>query len=217
MPASNEPAFKLSNSEVSGAAAAVMTTVHWIQVIEPLRFRPVKTLDFMTGATMKFMQRNMERMGMLLVLLAGCSATNSIDYGKVSLVDVSGTVTLDGQPLAAAVITFEDPSTGNFSFARTDASGQYTLQFDSEKDGVTPGNKVVRLSTTRSILGLRGEEGEETGESPSEGSAKPAGRQQELVPDCYNAKSKLNVEITAASGTVDFDLKSDCSTSSAKQ
>ncbi len=166
---------------------------------------------------MKFMQRNMKRMGIPAILLAGCSATNSIDYGKVSLVDVSGTVTLDGQPLAAAVITFEDPSTGNFSFARTDASGQYTLQFDSEKDGVTPGRKVVRLSTTRSILGLRGEEGEETGESPSEGSAKPAERKQELVPDCYNTTSKLNVEITTESGTVDFDLKSDCSTTSGKQ
>lgn len=166
---------------------------------------------------MKYLLGNRDRISILAVLLAGCSATNSIDYGKISLVDVSGTVTLDGQPLAAAVITFEDPATGNFSFARTDASGQYTLQFDSEKDGVTPGNKVVRLSTTRSILGLRGEEGEETGESPSEGSAKPADRQQELVPDCYNTKSKLNVEITTASGTVDFDLKSDCSTSSAKQ
>ena len=185
--------------------------------VEPRDFGTVDILDFTSGAMMKFMQRNMKRMGIPAILLAGCSATNSIDYGKVSLVDVSGTVTLDGQPLAAAVITFEDPSTGNFSFARTDASGQYTLQFDSEKDGVTPGRKVVRLSTTRSILGLRGEEGEETGESPSEGSAKPAERKQELVPDCYNTTSKLNVEITTESGTVDFDLKSDCSTTSAKQ
>ncbi|MEN9554035.1 MAG: hypothetical protein RLZZ232_321 [Planctomycetota bacterium] len=185
--------------------------------VEPRDFGTVDILDFTSGAMMKFMQSNMKRMGISAILLAGCSATNSIDYGKVSLVDVSGTVTLDGQPLAAAVITFEDPSTGNFSFARTDASGQYTLQFDSEKDGVTPGRKVVRLSTTRSILGLRGEEGEETGESPSEGSAKSAERKQELVPDCYNTTSKLNVEITTESGTVDFDLKSDCSTTSAKQ
>jgi hypothetical protein len=185
--------------------------------VEPRDFGTVDILDFTSGAMMKFMQSNMKRMGISAILLAGCSATNSIDYGKVSLVDVSGTVTLDGQPLAAAVITFEDPSTGNFSFARTDASGQYTLQFDSEKDGVTPGRKVVRLSTTRSILGLRGEEGEETGESPSEGSAKSAERRQELVPDCYNTTSKLNVEITTESGTVDFDLKSDCSTTSAKQ
>lgn len=185
--------------------------------VEPRDFGTVDILDFTSGAMMKFMQSNMKRMGISAILLAGCSATNSIDYGKVSLVDVSGTVTLDGQPLAAAVITFEDPSTGNFSFARTDASGQYTLQFDSEKDGVTPGRKVVRLSTTRSILGLRGEEGEETGESPSEGSAKSAERKQELVPDCYNTTSKLNVEITTESGTVDFDLKSDCSTTSGKQ
>lgn len=162
------------------------------------------------------MLRSTERLGLLAILLTGCSASNSIDYGKVSLVDVSGTVTLDGQPLIAAVITFEDPATGNFSFARTDTAGQYTLQFDSEKDGVTPGQKVVRLSTTRSMLGLRGEVGEEAGEASTEGEG--AGqRKQELVPDCYNGKSKLQVEITPSSGTIDFELKSDCSTTAAKQ
>lgn len=149
------------------------------------------------------------------LVLSGCSATNSIDYGKVSLVGVSGTVTLDGQPLAAAVITFEDAASGNFSFARTNSSGEYTLQFDSEKDGVTPGKKVVRLSTTRTILGLRGEEGAEAGEASPESSV-AAEKKKDLVPACYDKDSKLTVEVTASSGTFDFDLKSDCSTTGAK-
>lgn len=148
------------------------------------------------------------------LFLAGCSATNSIDYGKVTLVNVSGTVTLDGQPLAEAVVTFENQETGTMSFARTNSSGSYTLQFDSEKDGVTPGQKLVRFSTTRTILGLRGEDGAEEGEASTEGPQ--ADRKQELVPECYNGKSTLTVEITPDSTTVDFDLTSDCSTTGAK-
>lgn len=148
---------------------------------------------------------------MIVASLCGCSTTNSIDYGKVTLAQVSGTVSIDGQPLAGTVITFEDPTNGNFSFARTDSTGKYTLQFDSDVDGVTHGKKIVRLSTTRNILGLRGEESREEGEQPSESGEKP---QQEAIPDCYNKDSKLTVEVTG-SAEISFDLKSDCSTTGA--
>ncbi len=146
----------------------------------------------------------------LVMLGAGCSATNEIDYGKVGLVSVSGNVSLDGQPLTSAVITFADPATGNFSFARTDSSGGYTLQFDSEVDGVIPGNKVVEVSTTRKILGLAGEEGEEEGERSTEGQPASSSSRKEAVPACYNKETKLKVEVTE-SATINFDLKSDCS------
>lgn len=151
----------------------------------------------------------------LVLLLAGCSATNSIDYGKVTLVSVSGTVTLDGQPLPGALVTFENEESGTMSFARTNSSGSYTLQFDSDKDGVTPGKKRVRFSTVRTMLGLRGEEGAEVGESSTEGEGK-SGEKKELVPECYNGKSTLIIEVTPDSSTIDFDLKSDCSTMGAK-
>jgi len=161
------------------------------------------------------MQNFMRRFGALAVVcaLTGCSANNEIDYGKVKLISVSGTVTLDGQPLPGAVISFDDPETGNFSFARTNSSGSYTLQFDSDVDGVTPGKKQVQISTVRSILGLRGEEGEEVGEASTEGQKAEAKKEQ--VPDCYNKKTKLSVEVTPDSSTFNFDLKSDCSTTGA--
>jgi hypothetical protein len=151
----------------------------------------------------------------LVLLASGCSATNSIDYGKVTLVSVSGTVTLDGQPLPGALVTFENEETGSLSFARTNSSGSYTLQFDSEKDGVTPGKKRVRFSTVRTMLGLRDEVGEEVGEASTEGEGKSEAK-KELVPECYNGKSTLIVEVTPDSSTLDFDLKSDCSTTGAK-
>lgn len=159
-----------------------------------------------------------------LLLAAGCSPTNKIDYSKVNLVSVSGNVQLDGNPLAAAVITFEDPETGTFSFARTDSSGNYTLQFDSQEYGVIPGKKVVQISTVRNILGLAGEDGEEEGEpqseqgeSSSEDGDQPGTQavKSEAVPACYNKESKLTVEVTSSTGTFNFDLKSDCSTTGA--
>lgn len=166
-----------------------------------------------------------------LLLATGCSATNEIDYGKVNLVSAGGNVMLDGQPLAAAVITFEDPETGTFSFARTDSSGDYTLQFDSQENGVIPGKKIVEVSTVRNVLGLAGEDGEEEGEPPSEegessgeetestgeSSDERVGQtgKSEAVPACYNKESKLTVEVTPSTTTFNFDLKSDCSTTGA--
>lgn len=147
--------------------------------------------------------------------LSGCSATNDIDYGSVDLVSVGGTVAIDGEPLAGAVITFEDPEKGTYSFARTDSGGEYTLQFDSQMDGVIPGKKTVQISTTRNVLGLKGEEGVEEGESSSEEGDAPKAA-EEAVPACYNKESKLTVEVTSSTTTFDFDLKSDCSTTGPK-
>ncbi len=149
------------------------------------------------------------------LLVAGCSATNQIDYSNVDLVSVSGSVTLDGNPLASAVITFENPENGTFSFARTDADGDYTLQFDSQKDGVIPGKKVVKVSTTRTVLGLAGEDGEEEGEASSESAGGGSASRVEAVPACYNKDSKLSVEVSG-SASFNFDLKSDCSVTGAK-
>lgn len=164
--------------------------------------------EFLNSATLLFLA------ALCSLCAVGCSANNSIDYGKVTLVNISGTVMLDDAPLAGAVVTFEDQETGTMSFARTNSSGSFTLQFDSERDGVTPGKKLVRFSTARKILGLRGEDGEEAGEASSERSAESGGP-RELVPDCYNGKSALTVEITADSGAMHFELKSDCSTKGA--
>jgi hypothetical protein len=158
--------------------------------------------------------------GLALAVFIGCSATNQMDYGSVELVSVSGTVTLDGKPLAGAVITFDNTENGTFSFARTDSSGGYTLQFDSEKNGVLAGKKTVQISTTRTVLGLAGEEDEEEGDGgeaepgESEESA-PTEKKEELVPACYNKESKLTVEVTDSTSTFNFDLKSDCSTTGA--
>ena len=135
----------------------------------------------------------------------GCSTEPTTDYSKVELVSAGGTVTLDGSPVAAAVVTFEAVDTGTFSFALTDDQGRYQLQFDSVKSGVVPWPKIVQISTTRKLLGLN--TSDEIGDdADSESSA------VEKIPDCYNKNSKLKVEVQSDSRTFNFELKTDCST-----
>ena len=147
----------------------------------------------------------------LLILSAGCSTVPSTDYSNLGLVDVSGKITLDGEALVAAVVTFENSENGQFSFGQTDSYGKYTLQLDSVKNGVTPGTKVVRISTTRKILGLNDSEdieSAEDGEAQADGDQAVPEMKQELVPDKYNRKSELTVEVSASDTTFDFDLTS---------
>lgn len=144
----------------------------------------------------------------------GCGSAPQMDYSKVDLLSVSGTITLDGQPLKNAVVTFEAVDTGMFSYGMTNGSGNYELQFDSVKDGVTPGIKRVEISTTRKILGLNSEDeggGEtEEGEATNDSAA-------ETVPACYNHQSGLQVTVSDTQTKFDFDLKSDCSTTGPTQ
>lgn len=144
-----------------------------------------------------------------LLLLAGCSTKPQMDYSKASLVEVTGEITLDGKPLAYAVISF-DSSDDQFSYAMADANGEYRLQFDVDQTGCTKGPKVVQISTSRKILGLNvADDGEaEEGEGGEEGESNS---DVEQVPECYNKESKLKVEVTDSETTFDFALNSDCS------
>jgi hypothetical protein len=83
-----------------------------------------------------------------LISLAGCDS---------DLAPVSGRVTLDGQPLAGAVVTFQ-PKTGRDSTAdvatgsvgRTDEEGRYTLRLiRPDKHGAVVGEHSVTISALK--------------------------------------------------------------------
>lgn len=154
-----------------------------------------------------------------LIVLVGCGTQPQMNYGSVDIVDVSGTVTLDGAPLPQAVITFENPADGTFSYGLTNDSGRYALQFDSVKSGTIVGKKLVRISTARKILGLNvgidGGDGEVDEEptskkqkSPGNDAETPKPRDAELVPAKYHMDSTLTVEVTPSDRTFDFELTS---------
>ncbi|MEQ9409506.1 MAG: hypothetical protein RIK87_17355 [Fuerstiella sp.] len=145
------------------------------------------------------------------LLLAGCGGAPRADYASLGLVDVTGTVKLDGTPLAATIIAFRDLESGGEAYGLTDEDGHYRLHFDSEEYGVTPGQKQVSISTTRKVLGLNSDsEGGEGGESTEEETNPLA--LTELVPEAYRGESVLKVTVSPSTTELNFDLASDGST-----
>lgn len=77
----------------------------------------------------------------LLSALAGCG-------DKLQVAEVTGVVTLDGKPLEFIHVEFW-PDVGPRSFAKTDASGTFTLQTDDRTQmGAVPGSHKVSLKDT---------------------------------------------------------------------
>lgn len=142
--------------------------------------------------------------GLAVIPLVGCETKPRSNYAAAHLINAGGTVRLDGKPLANAVITFESTENGTLSFAQTNSSGSYQLQFDSEMAGVTSGKKLVKISTTRKLLGLN--QTEEGGDDPASEAANAAA--VELVPARYNKESELTVEVTPNQTVYDFELLS---------
>ena len=119
----------------------------------------------------------------LAALAGGCG-------GNENLSEVSGTVRLDGEPLNDALVVYSPTSGGTTAYGRTDESGRYRMYFKDDEPGAWLGENRVRIST--GDVGATG------------GAGKP-----ERVPDVYNVKSDLTVEVKPGENTFDFELKSD--------
>jgi hypothetical protein len=125
-----------------------------------------------------------------IMTASGCGKSG---YTELGLVDVSGSVTLDGKPLPNAKIAFEGEDKRS-AMGTTNASGQYTLMYDSQTRGTTPGAKIVRITTV------------EAGEGG--GAAEGATAAKETVPARYNSQSELKADVSASNKTFNFELKS---------
>ncbi|HTN76803.1 MAG TPA: carboxypeptidase regulatory-like domain-containing protein [Pirellulaceae bacterium] len=117
-----------------------------------------------------------------LLILAGC------DNGP-KLGEVSGKVTLDGQPIKGLEVSFVPTvaALGTTAIGYTQADGTYTLHYPGDRQGAPVGEYKV------SIAG-----GETDGES---GAAVQ-------IPAKYNQQSELTVEVKSGKNTHDFVLTS---------
>lgn len=123
-----------------------------------------------------------------LILATSLLGCNSNQEG------VTGTVTLDGQPLPKAEVVFTPTEGGRPATAMTDASGKYDLVYTIDQTGAPPGEYVVRIRAART----------ETGEDGRDVMT------PESVPAKYNEQSQLIVEVQeGASNQFDFDLESE--------
>lgn len=116
----------------------------------------------------------------------GCNRADGPPLGKVS-----GVVTLDGQPLADAIITFAPPN-GRPSQGITGSDGRYTLAYTAEQQGAMVGDHVVRISTERYV----------------ERSGGAVEQMVEKVPTKYHAESTLTATVKAGTNELPFDLRS---------
>ncbi len=137
------------------------------------------------------------RLTLGVVMLAG------LGCGRESTVPVSGTVFLDGRPLAKAFVEFQplaqagDAAPGPSSRGQTDAQGRFTLHVvGGPEAGAVPGKHRVRITAYE-------------GDVPSVTDANPSPVPQTL-PEWYNTETELTCEVTTkGTKSADFRLSSD--------
>jgi hypothetical protein len=127
----------------------------------------------------------------MAVLVAGCSGRPR-NFAK----KVTGRVTLGGQPLAGALVTFTPVEGGSPSYGRTDENGQYNLIWAKVRgrniEGAQIGEHVVTITTYQ--------EGDPDAEPPV-----PA--VPEKVPLKYRQEGgQLKATVQKGVNTIDFDL-----------
>lgn len=114
----------------------------------------------------------------------GCRPSN--------VADVSGNVTLQGQPLAGAIVTFVGQNSASLSRAITDESGKYTLVYSSNHAGAETGEYAVSISTFKPA---------DTDSEP------PTAAVPEKVPARYNLQTELKARVEAGKNVIDFKLE----------
>lgn len=121
----------------------------------------------------------------LIAVVAGCGR------GESNVARVSGTVTLGGEPLADAVVTFQ-PTGGPPSRGITDTAGKYSLRYTREIMGARIGPHVVSITTLR----------------PANADADPPRPAvPERVPWNFSGDdSELRADVAAGANTIDFPL-----------
>jgi|SRR5262245_22028314 len=139
--------------------------------------------------------------GLAVLCLAGCS-------GGKKIVPVSGTVRLNGEPYANAIVSFQpigeskDDDVGRGSSGKTGPDGRYTLIYDGEKPGAVVGKHRVRIFTD---LGAGGQAKNDLSESDP--NWKPTRLSEPIPVEWHDQSTK---EFTVPSGgtdTADFNIE----------
>ncbi|WDI42581.1 carboxypeptidase regulatory-like domain-containing protein [Bremerella sp. P1] len=130
----------------------------------------------------------------LMVMLLGAALMTTVGCGGGeydNLGEVSGKITLDGEPLKHAVITFQ-PQGGRPAYGKTGEDGKYRMMYTGSQAGATVGMNTVTITNG--------------GEKRDEETGK-IWFQKEQVPPKYNSKTELTYDVQAGSQTHDFELK----------
>lgn len=134
----------------------------------------------------------------LTVLVVICMAGCGSDGPELS--DVSGKVTIDGQPVQGVVLTFvPDAAGGSPSYGKTDAAGIYRLMFTATKYGAMPGSHRVEMNITKMSK-------DELAEMRAAGEEVP--EQNVQIPRQYQQPGALTATVSSGRTEIDFALTS---------
>ncbi len=138
---------------------------------------------------------------------SGCMAPADDDgprrFNPNELVPASGVVTLNGAPLAGALVTFI-PETGLPGVGETDRAGRYDMR-TVRSSGVAPGDYKVAISYLVSPEGEPQGLAERNATIPSPAMLEA----REQLPADYsdNFRTNQRATVTPRGGTFDFDVK----------
>jgi hypothetical protein len=122
---------------------------------------------------------------LLSLFLTGCGGSETPE-----LADVTGTVTLDGRPMANLLVSF-NPEKGRASDGVTDQDGKYQQKYLFDTPGATLGNHKVVITTY--IV---------------EDDSPEALKAKEKIPKRYNKNTELKAEVKPGPNVINFELKS---------
>ena len=116
-------------------------------------------------------------------LVIGCSAKPT---GMPDVAPVTGTVTLNGEPLAGASVIFQSES-GHSAMGTTDSSGSYQLTAPGNQKGAVIGLNKVKIN--------------------SKLDGPPGPNWKDPIPARYNSASELSAQVNPGKNSFDFSLE----------
>jgi hypothetical protein len=167
-----------------------------IRCVSVLSLPTFGVVEKMLSFSIQYSRRMVMVVAALTPLWSGCNG-NDANLGRVS-----GTVTLDGQPLANALLIFSPTHAGAPSAGKTDSSGHYSLIYTADKTGAEIGEHHVWISTRQDA---------------DEDSDPPRTAVPEQVPAKYRTGKELKVEIQRGHNEIDFPLDPDPSPSARRE
>jgi hypothetical protein len=133
--------------------------------------------------------------------LVGCFAGLGCSPSGPAVVPVTGTVTLDGAPVAKASVMFKPVAGGNPADGETDANGKFSLttQLEKPRAGAIAGEYLVTVNGVRAV-------GTQAAADGTSVDAK-APQLEYFVPMKYAKPETSNLRQTVTKGMGPVDLK----------
>jgi len=144
----------------------------------------------------------------LVLVLSGCGAKAPNTHY------VEGVITLDGEPLSGALVTFYpvDTTDGKVAAGNSDASGKYTLTSDGglPEKGAFEGDYVVTVKKVEIIPVSRPGQAQPNENDPYSGPSAQRTVQKIITPKVYAAMDKTPLKATVQKGqnVIPFELTS---------